>query len=259
MVRYGLEAPYNKNKSHIAACDIVFIAVPTPTTPQGYDDGILRAVLPLVGNKKIAVIKSTLPVGRTRFLQKSFPGIYIVHSPEFLCEATAAQDAAHPSRNIIGLPHMKPVYTKAAKLIMSVLPNAPYNLICTSDEAELIKYAHNINGYIQVVQSNIFYDIAASFNVKWNVLGDAFKADPFMSHRYLKPVDKKGRGAGGHCFIKDFEAFIGMFQASVADPSALAVLEAIRDKNVELLLDSGKDIDLLEGVYGKAIAVRRKK
>jgi UDPglucose 6-dehydrogenase len=258
VVRYGLEAPYNKNKARIAACDLVFIAVPTPTTPQGYDDSILRAVLPLVGKKKIAVIKSTLPVGRTRLLQKAFPDRLIVHSPEFLSEATAAFDAANPPRNIIGLPQMTPVYKKAATRILSVLPAAPYNLTCSSDEAELIKYAHNINGYVQVVQSNMLYDISAAFKMKWEVLSDAFKADPYMSHRYLKPVDKKGRGAGGHCFIKDFEAFIEMFRASVPDPSALAVLEAIRNKNVELLLASGKDLDLLEGVYGTAVTARKK-
>lgn len=118
--------------------------------------------------------------------------------------------------------------------------------------------AHNINGYVQVVQSNMLYDISAAFKMKWEVLSDAFKADPYMSHRYLKPVDKKGRGAGGHCFIKDFEAFIEMFRASVPDPSALAVLEAIRNKNVELLLASGKDLDLLEGVYGTAVTARKK-
>jgi UDPglucose 6-dehydrogenase len=259
IVRYGLEAPYNKNKAKIAACDIVFVAVPTPTTPQGYDDSILRAVLPLVGPKKVVVIKSTLPVGRTRLLQKAFPGIYIIHSPEFLSEATAAQDAAQPARNIIGLPNQNPTYKKLAKVVMGVLPPAPYSLICSSDEAELIKYAHNINGYVQVVQSNILFDISTAFKMKWDVLKDAFKADPFMSHRYLSPVDKRGRGAGGHCFIKDFEAFIEMVRASIPDPLALSVLEAIRNKNVALLLDSGKDLDLLEGVYGKAIIARPKK
>ena len=256
VVRYGIEAAYRKNKSRIATCDIVFIAVPTPTTPQGFDASILRSVIPLVGKKKIAVIKSTLPVGRTRVLQRDFPDQIVIHSPEFLSERTAAYDAAHPDRTIIGVPFLNEQYKKHAKTIISTLPNAPYTLVCTSDEAEFIKYSHNINGYIQVVFSNLLYDTATAFGMDWQVLSQAFGADPFMSHRYLKPVDNNGRGAGGHCFIKDFEAFIELFRASVPDPKALQVLESIRNKNIELLLESGKDLDLLEGVYGKAIRSR---
>ncbi len=258
VIRYGLERPFRANKSRISNCNIVFIAVPTPTTPVGFDDSILRSVLPLVGAGKIAVIKSTLPVGRTRILQAAFPDIYIVHSPEFLSESTAAHDAAHPDRNIVGLPKSNKTYKNIARSVLALLPKAPYELVCDSDEAEFIKYSHNINGYIQVVLSNIFYDVAMSFDMDWELLKKAFKADPFMSHRYLNPVDKKGRGAGGHCFIKDFEAFIEMFRASVSDPTALSALEAIRNKNVELLLASRKDIDLLTGVYGKSVLTRKK-
>ena len=49
IVRYSMEEPYVKNKAAIALCDIVFIAVPTPTTTNGFDDHILRDVLSLVG------------------------------------------------------------------------------------------------------------------------------------------------------------------------------------------------------------------
>ncbi len=258
VVRYGLEAKYAKNKENIATCDIVFIAVPTPTTPTGFDDSILRNVLQLVGKNKIAVIKSTLPIGRTRILQKVNPNVCIVHSPEFLSESTAAFDATHPERNIIGLPKQNKVYKDAAKSILSILPKAPYDLVCAAEEAEFIKYSHNINGFIQVILSNIFFDVSNTFKMDWELLKNAFKADPYMCHRYLNPVDKKGRGAGGHCFIKDFEAFIEMFKASIPDQAAIAVLESIRNKNVELLLDSGKDLDLLEGVYGRAILSRKK-
>ncbi len=57
VIRYALEEAYKDNKDKIAECDIVFIAVPTPTTTAGFDDSIVRGVLPLVGIGKIAVIK----------------------------------------------------------------------------------------------------------------------------------------------------------------------------------------------------------
>lgn len=60
IVRYGLEKEYAHNGEAIAGCDIVFIAVPTPSTPQGFDDSILREAIKKVGKGKIAIIKSTL-------------------------------------------------------------------------------------------------------------------------------------------------------------------------------------------------------
>ena len=59
-VRYALEEPYRNNKDLIKDCDIVFIAVPTPTTEKGFDDSIIRGAVKLVGKGKIAVIKSTI-------------------------------------------------------------------------------------------------------------------------------------------------------------------------------------------------------
>lgn len=259
VIRYALEAPYNQNKDAIKDCDIVFIAVPTPTTTQGFDDSILRKVLSLVGKGKIAVIKSTLLVGRTAILQKENPDIIVLHSPEFLCESTAAYDAANPQRNIVGIPEMSETNKKAAEKVLSVLPHSPYSLICTSSEAEMIKYAHNIHGYMEVLFSNLFYDVAQAHNANWEVLKESFKADPMMSHYYLNPVHKSGRGAGGDCFIKDFEAFTEIYRSAVYDQAGQKMLEAMRDKNLELLLSTNKDLQLLEGVYGKSILGRLKK
>ena len=258
VVRYALEKPYNSNKHLIPTCDIVFIAVPTPTTPKGFDSRIVDQAISLVGRGKIAVIKSTLIMGTARKLQARHPRQVVLHSPEFLSEKTAAYDAAHPSRNIIGLPKDTPPYRAAAQRVLKALPDSPYDLVCSSDQAEFIKYSHNVNGYIQVVFSNILYDLSHKLKIDWDMLKECFNADPFMSHRYLNPVHQSGRGAGGHCFIKDFEAFTRFFGQNMPDKAGLKVLESIRDKNVELLRSSKKDLDLLEGVYGKAGASRAK-
>src|SRR5690348_15329082 len=79
-VRYGLEPEYAQNKDRIADCDIVLIAVPTPTTRDGFNPSIVRSVLHLVGKGKTALIKSTLLPGTTEELQKEFPDIIILNS-----------------------------------------------------------------------------------------------------------------------------------------------------------------------------------
>ncbi|HTK33028.1 MAG TPA: hypothetical protein VL335_00570 [Candidatus Paceibacterota bacterium] len=250
VVRYGLEDAYKANKAKIKDCDIVFIAVPTPTTKKGFDDSYVRSVLPLVGKGKIAVIKSTLIIGCTERLQKKFKDIIVTHSPEFLSEKTAAYDAAHPDRNIVGIPVNDKKYIEAAELVLSVLPPAPFSLVCSASEAELIKYSHNVHGYIQVVFANILYDLAQEFSMDWEVLFKAFSANPLMVPRYLRPVHQSGRGAGGNCFVKDFEAFIRLFESKVNDKTGIAALKAIREKNIQLLVSTGKDIEKIKEMYG---------
>lgn len=258
VVRYALEEAYNGNKEKIAACDIVFIAVPTPTTPEGFDDSIVREAIALSGVGKIVVIKSTLVVGTTESLQAQYPDRLIMHSPEFLVESTAAYDAAHPNRNIIGIPKNSEEYKRAAETILSILPEAPFTLVCSAREAELIKYAGNCFLYTKVMFANIMHDVAEASGVEWDNIHHAMAADPRIGASHLRVVDasrhpgaKPGRGAGGHCFIKDFAAFRAMHDELLPeDTYGSQLLRGMELRNNQLLLESGKDLELLKQVYG---------
>jgi UDP-glucose 6-dehydrogenase len=205
------------------------------------------------------VIKSTIQPTVTRQLQKDNPEIIVIHSPEFLSESTAAKDASDPFMNIVGIDLENKKHIKAAKLVHSVLPKSKNNQTVSFEEAELIKYAHNCSGYTQIIFFNIMYDAARSIGANWNNIEQALKSDPYVPNRYASPIHKTGRGAGGHCFIKDFEAFKDFYKLNVIDSLGIKVLEAMRDKNIELLFNSNKDMDLLEGVYGKKRINKKKK
>lgn len=253
VIRYALEELYIRNKSRISKCDVVFVAVPTPSTPKGFDLSIVKGALSLVGKGKTAVIKSTIVPGSTRELQKAYPGITLLFCPEFLSVATAAYDVANPFMNIIGMPGKTDKHQKAAKLVMGIFKKAPESIICTSEEAELIKYAHNISGYMQILTFNLVYDLAEKFNADWNPIQRAVEADPLVCNRYANPVHKGGRGAGGYCFIKDMAAFAQHYERNVRNREGAMLLEAAQMKNIELLMRTKKDMDLLVGVYGPII------
>lgn len=259
VTRYAMEEPYRQNKEKIKECDIVFIAVPTPTTPKGFDFSIIEKVLPLIGKGKVAIIKSTMLPGTTVKLQKKFPNISVFHSPEFLREKTAGYDAAHPDRNIIGISAEGRAARAKAKLVLSVLPKAPFETVMKATEAELVKYAGNNFFYAKVVYNNMLFDLAAKLGCKWETVRDAMVADPRIGASHMNPVHQSGhikgrqkgvRGAGGHCFIKDFAAFSILYNKLVGDVAGKTVLKALAEKNSKLLRTSGKDIDLLDGVYG---------
>lgn len=260
VVRYALEEEYRANKERIALCDIVFIAVPTPTTLKGFDYSIVEQALRLMGRGKTAVIKSTVLPGTTERLQKKFPGIYVMHSPEFLVLKQAAEDAARPLRNIIGVVKQTPAARAKAKQVMKVLPRAPYELICPIGEAELIKYAGNLFLYLKVLYANLMYEMAKATGADYEIIRAAIAADPRIGPSHLQVLHdsghkgaKKGRGAGGVCFIKDVAALAGFYDKKVGNKSGSALLRAAIEKNIELLRASGKDLDLLEGVHGKGV------
>lgn len=259
VVRYALEEPYRKNKEKIKDCSIVFVCVPTPTTPKGFDASIVENALRLVGKGKVAVIKSTILPGTTEQLQKKHPNIILLYSPEFLFAVSAAEDAANPFSNIVGIAKNSPRARKAAEEVHAVLPKPAFlALTCASTEAELIKYAHNGSGYVQIMFFNLMYDLAVKLGYGWENIGAALQADPLISNHYSRPVHKSGRGAGGPCFIKDFAALSDLYAELLkGDKKGSAVFHALEQKNIALLRASKKDLNLLTGVYGKKVLKKK--
>jgi len=253
VVRYSIEEPHINNKEKIKDCDVVFIAVPTPTNQNGFDGSIVLEAVKLVGDGRIAVIKSTILPGMTESIQDQNPDIFVLHSPEFLSESTADYDAANPDRNIIGIPKNTDEFVKKAEEVIKILPEAPYKKICNSRDSELIKYGGNCMFYEKVVFVNMLYDMACELDCDWETIKEIMVADPRIDGVHMNPVHKTGRGAGGHCFIKDYEAFSDLYRKLVGDELGVKLIEANINKNIDLLKKSGKDMDLLKGVYGKNI------
>jgi UDPglucose 6-dehydrogenase len=259
VVRYGLEPEYSGNREKIKDCDIVFVAVPTPTTPKGFDYSIVEKSLELVGEGKIAVIKSTILPGTTEILQEKYPKVFVMHSPEFLREIYAAYDAANPTRNIIGISKIEDEHKEKAKKVLSVLPKAKYEKIMLAKEAELVKYIGNCFLYEKVVFFNQMYDLANGLGLDYQNIRDAVTHDErigeshtAVAHASGHNLQVLGRGAGGHCFIKDFEALLEMYKKILPDDLlGLQVFEVIKKRNYKYLVDSKKDLDLLKGVVGE--------
>jgi UDPglucose 6-dehydrogenase len=252
VVRYSLDVEYANNKNQLGDCDVVYIAVPTPTTPKGFDYSIVDAVLSLVGVGNIAVIKSTLLPGTTNSLQAKHSDKIVLFSPEFLSEKTAAYDIANPIVNVVGMPIDNAQYRAAAETVLSTMPICEFTYTVDASSAELYKYAHNLNGYFRVILANLLHDLGATAGAKWSDVKQMMDTDVMMSPYYNDPIHNGGRGAGGNCFIKDMAAFRHMYETAVAgDSLGLAVLQALEKKNRELLDATNKSQDLLRGVYGE--------
>lgn len=239
IVRYSLESEYIHNKNKIRTCDIVFIAVPTPTTHDGFDISIVEEALLLLSNKAIAVIKSTILPWYTEELQKKFPNIFILHSPEFLRENHVVEDVNFPVRNVVGCPIDSQEYYKKAQFILSILPKAKHNLITDSQSAEFIKYISNVYLATKLIFFNMMYDIVAKKKLNYDQIIDSVIADERIgkSHTEIFSSSREGaviwRWAGWHCFPKDFKAFSNYYKEQMwADSKQFKILNLLQEYNL---------------------------
>jgi len=251
VIQYSLEEKFKDNKDKIKDCEITFIAVPTPTLPKtGFDFQNIDEALKLIGQGKIAIIKSTILPGTTDSLQEKYPDIFLFHSPEFLRARSAMDDAKKPERNIIGYTERS---KKFAGKVLSILPEAKYVAELPAKTAEMIKYAGNVFLTTKVVYANFLFDLCQNLGVDYEDIRQALSHDKRIGPSHLFVDFEGGRGAGGMCFIKDVEAFKQFCEKSNLDKENINLAQSIIEKNKQLLKNSGKDLDILSSVYGNDI------
>lgn len=222
-----------KFQDDVNNADIIFIAVPTPIGKGGACDiSIIERVVSKIGDNKVIIIKSTIVPGTIENLQLKYPKKRFIFNPEFLTESQAWEDFIKPQRQLLG--HTDQSYGDVAN-IMALLPQAYYTRPWHSDytkkditasEAELVKYASNVFGYIKVIFSNILADISfamtkdfesldlnAKPKVNYENIREALSADSRIGPAWTNVEHGSYAGAGGYCFPKDMKALIAFIDS----------------------------------------------
>lgn len=197
--------------------DLILVCVPTPFDPSnkefGFDSIPIMQCLSNCPENARVVIKSTVPPGTTYALQQAFPRLHLFFSPEFLTEATAVHDAMYPARQVVGFGGA--TRSKMAESVLAALPDAPWERVCWSTEAEMIKYFSNAFYAVKVAFANQMFDLCHAVRhegVDYEDVREAAEHDPMIHPNHLDVHHGDYRGFGGKCLPKDLNTLIHTMQ-----------------------------------------------
>ena len=248
-VAEGLVTATNDLAVAVAATEMTFLSVGTPTAPDGScDTGSIVAAARAIGEglrlkstRHTVVMRCSIPPGTTMNVMvpeierasglKAGEDFGVAFNPEFLREGEAVADFRDPPKTVIGATD-----EATARLVASVF--APIDddpVLTTVEVAEMVKYVDNVWHAAKVCFGNEVGRLSKAMGLDGHAVMDVFCRDTKLnlSANYLKP----GMAYGGSCLPKDVRALAHIARRNGQSVPLMASLAASNAVQVEAVLD----------------------
>ena len=205
-------------KGSIAAADIIFVSVNTPTKTYGvgagraadlrYIESVARTIAEVATTPKIIVEKSTIPVKTAETINQILAAntssgvkFQVLSNPEFLAEGTAVPDLFNPDRVLIGGERTPEGDAAVATLVSVYARWVPPERILTTNlwSSELSKLVANAFLAQRISSINSISALCEATGADVDEVAHAIGKDSRIGPKFLK----SSVGFGGSCFQKD--------------------------------------------------------
>jgi len=230
---------HNATYQDLMSCSGIFVCVPTPQDDDGTcDTSILGRILHDLhshGYTGVIISKCTAPADWYEAMNIIYPNL--VHAPEFLTAAKAAQDYLNGEFVFVG--GRVAAYQKEAERIIRVSQrNLKSVTLCTIAEAAMAKYAINTFLATKVVFMNELEALCSKAGVDYKQVAYMVTQDRRIGSSHMRVPGLDGHyGFGGHCFLKDTNSFLKYAEQKGA---VMNVLDVTVKKNTLLRLTEPK-------------------
>jgi len=222
-------------KDGVDNCLIIFLAVGTPSLPDGSADisailSVAADIAEIMTEYRIIVTKSTVPVGTHKKVtevikSKTQVEFDYVSNPEFLKEGAAVDDFMSPDRIIIGTKN--PAVVEIMKQLYDPFMRQRNRiLLMDAASAEMTKYAANAMLATRISFMNEISALCEKVGADVESVRQGIGSDSRIGASFIFP----GVGYGGSCFPKDVRALIHIGRENATE---MKIVKAVQQTNID--------------------------